>query len=119
MRKIVFRAWDIINKKYYYNVQDVYDEEIGDSFQDILDNEKLIVEQDTGLKDVNGVEIYENDVVYIPLNQASYLNNTRAKVSYSEHAELLAGNIMLSRVYQCIEVIGNIHEQPELLEETK
>lgn len=113
MRKIAFRAWDIINKKYYYNVQDVYDEEIGDSFQDILDNKTLIVEQDTGLKDFNGVEIYEGDIL-----QDVDDNTIVGFAEYDEaFGEYDCGD---NNLYECTRdcvVVGNIHEQPELLED--
>lgn len=106
MREIKFRAWDKVNKCYYHDVQNAYDEMIGDSFQDVLQNEDLVVEQYTGLKDVNGVEVYENDVVKtFGLNPytVEFFDGSFNPVSSLESSEW--------------EVIGNIHEQPELLEE--
>lgn len=45
MREIKFRAWNRITERYYYNVQDTHDSDIGDSFGSILNNDELIVEQ--------------------------------------------------------------------------
>ncbi len=116
MREIKFRAWNNKFKEFKFMSLIKY---LGGRgiMDDWADSENSVWEQYTGLKDKNCVEIYENDIVYIPLNQAAYLNNTKAKVSYSEHGELLAGNVMLSRVYPAVEVIGNIHENADLLED--
>lgn len=79
----------------------------------------LIWEQSTGLKDRYGKEIYEGDIVL-----AANMGRTPYVVKYREgDCSFVANNEALMDYYhlfsgmpKCYEVIGNVHENPELLE---
>lgn len=83
-------------------------------------DEELVIEQFTGLSDRNGKEIYEGDIVEFGLSG-------RAERGYVAYADEYASFEVYSKrdfIFGCLfghagKVIGNIHENPELLGETK
>lgn len=121
-RVIKFRAW-IPKKEFIENViQDAYmaiqgtaDLETLQSFMHHYGNEPLLM-QFTGLTDKNGVEIYEGDVV-----EKCYGASVKTGVVawHQERAMFILQDGFNEPLYQLplnmIEVIGNLFENPELL----
>ncbi|VDG24214.1 YopX family protein [Lactiplantibacillus mudanjiangensis] len=137
---IKFRAWDKENEIYFYNVQDAYDTLSGfvkyddgeyaeydeSCFGDFLNNKRrYVVEQFTGLKDVNGEEIYVGDVVRIlsinVITDVKYMRDgTTPEFEIDRRKVFDDENVLGEAAFEGdIEVIGNVHKNPELLEADK
>ena len=137
MRKIKFRAWnnrekvmsplrgfDFLIKQAIINCPNEKSKTAISSW-DYKDKEIKLM-QFTGLKDENGVDIYEGDIVQY--TQSDY----RELESYNNNAEIIFenGSYKIARydsgdsfhlninddTIESVEVIGNIYENPELLE---
>lgn len=83
----------------------------------------LVLMQSTGLKDLNGVEIFEGDIVKVTVN--NYGTGERFeqidKVVYEDCRFCFNDGFYYSETikysgYENKEVIGNVYENPELLE---
>ena len=135
---IKFRAWDKDNKIYLYNVQNAYDMILGflkyddgefadydeECFGGFLDDERYDVEQFTGLKDVYGEEIYEGDIVHgydqEPDRDDGYIGSSVTDVVNFKYGAFWIGDSwykVMVMTPPIVEIIGNVHENPELLED--
>jgi uncharacterized phage protein (TIGR01671 family) len=121
MREIKFRAFDSKNKIMEYDVNVNQGQAVKKGYQWFNTDNTVLhspLMQYTGLKDKNGQEIYEGDIVEItdhPFEGPMSVNGNY-EVCYNEQMELCCGSWLLFRMKYYAEVIGNKFENPELLE---
>ena len=112
MRELKFRAWGNHIKEYLGT--SILD--IASILGDLLKQGNWTIEQYTGLKDKNGKEIYEGDIVV----NTYYDDGEMYKVLWVDDSvafgmESLDDMELYKLPLESLEVIGNIHENAELL----
>lgn len=123
MREIKFRAWDV-KREHYFQPNKFDFENKNDGLPWVHDGSKfitdVILEQFTGLHDKNGKEIYEGDILAYQFDgQRHFTNAVKWKTEYGFYiAGITVGEWEPEDIlYAEYEISGNIHENPELLEE--
>lgn len=121
MKDIKFRAFHKIHK-YMFDVTniDFVNKTVQHNDLPFSDCELM---QFTGLNDIDGKEIFEGDIVKVFESQFKKENNAFkiAEISYSPPSFFLKSNKLinqLSNAYE-IKILGNIHQNSELLEKNK
>lgn len=132
-----YRAWDKENKRYIHDVEKglQFYSTAGNlrvmTLAEIAESSKYNLEQCTGLRDKNGKLIYEGDVinatppdewsVFDKYNHNGVLGKKRVVM---RHGGFLLNDdnnednywLYWAITNTCVKIIGNIHENPELLE---
>lgn len=127
MREIKFRAWDVANKKMISH-EKLFSLDCSNEFPflPLLKNmysENLDVEimQYTGMKDFNGKEIYEGDIVVVGQDTGNKYDRYIMTFNDDSHSYLakqqgtLGSYIGPGYWNDKLVVIGNIYDNPEML----
>ena len=121
MREIKFRAWDTEDKRWVKEFNIHHDGDlteirmyVGDVpviASNVCGRYKIL--QFTGLKDKNGKEIYEGDILMHPDKRRKYKSIVKYRTTCCEEY----GDWIGYEFDERLEIVGNIYENPKLMVE--
>ena len=123
-----FRAWTEEGEGMYYDVYPFKDDTLLISYDEIAFDEvpasDFILMQSTGLFDKNGKEIFEGDIVKYKAGCNTYTEEVAYDKNFAgfgvmgAYADIIFtfGELAEDTDLHSLEVIGNIYDNPELLE---
>jgi len=123
MRKLKFRAWDKLEKRFIYpdkGYQGHYVLDLNGRFQNLQNGsggDEYVVQQFTGEYDKNKKEIYEGDIIR-SYSEEFINDNYEGEVVFADaafHVKIDDKTYTGLWSGDDIEVIGNVFETPELL----
>ena len=142
MRDVIYRVrifktkkvlgFEYLTNQYRKSFQWVREYAEGETWDGVFDQDDLIREQFTGLKDMTGVKIFENDIIkgtIFDMNCVIKIGEITDEYSkditvfgvyYQNYLDdeifMGMGNKLLNKAeLKNIEVVGNIYENPELM----
>lgn len=125
MREIKFRAFDTENKAWtFVTLGDLICGACTENGDKPLSGAKQVWEQYTGLKDKYGKEIYEGDIIQEEIDFNSKMTDGVFTYVVEWDSDTLCyglrgnGNSIHDELWEVnasVEIVGNIHENPELL----
>jgi uncharacterized phage protein (TIGR01671 family) len=131
VREILFRGKRLDNGEWVYGLLC----RVGDTYANIVEKSTEVmcavltntIGQSTGLTDKNGRKIFEGDIIHLEYSQVFfggvYFGEYTAEVSYKEGCFITDGTNNGDEIETPlsgfdndeVEIIGNIHDNPELL----